>query len=89
MLGRALAVEWGQYGIRVNTISPGPILTRMVEQLLEEDAEINSSFMSATLLGRLGVPEDVQGATLYLLSENSQYVTGTDLKLDGGMCASV
>ena len=87
-LCRALAAEWGKYGIRINSLSPGPIMTNMVAALLEETDAIKESFMASTMLGRLGVPDDLQASAVYFLSEKSAYVTGADLKLDGGACAT-
>lgn len=63
-------------------------MTNMVSALLEESDAIRDSFMASSMLGRLGVPDDVGAAAVYFLSEKSAYVTGADLKLDGGACAT-
>jgi len=87
-MSRSLAVEWGQYGIRVNTLSPGYIRTAMTDQLLAEKPEIEKLWMAGALLGRLGVPEDFKSPVIYLLTDSSSFMTGADLRVDGGHCAS-
>ncbi|MFD2421115.1 SDR family NAD(P)-dependent oxidoreductase [Amycolatopsis pigmentata] len=78
---RGLAVELGDRGIRVNAISPGHIRTR------PEDADAEA-FQAAgaakTALRRVGQPEEVAAATLFLASDDSSYITGTELIVDGG-----
>ncbi|KAI9730688.1 MAG: hypothetical protein M1834_005656 [Cirrosporium novae-zelandiae] len=85
---RSVAQEWGQYGIRVNTLSPGYIRTAMTDQLLEEKPEVEKTWMAGALLGRLGAPEDFKGPTVFLLGDGSAWMTGADLRVDGGHCAS-
>ncbi|KAG6009292.1 hypothetical protein E4U21_002896 [Claviceps maximensis] len=85
---RSLAQEWGQYGIRVNTISPGYIRTPMTEQLLAESPEMEQKWRGGALLGRFGVPEDLKLPAVFLLSEGAAYMHGADLRVDGGQCAS-
>ncbi|KAG8673196.1 hypothetical protein FPOAC1_006503 [Fusarium poae] len=85
---RSVAQEWGQYGIRVNTLSPGYIRTAMTDQLLQENPEVEKTWMAGALLGRLGAPEDFKAPAVFLLSEGASFVTGTDLRVDGGHCAS-
>jgi NAD(P)-dependent dehydrogenase (short-subunit alcohol dehydrogenase family) len=87
-MSRSLAVEWGQYGIRVNTLSPGYIRTAMTDQLLAEKPEIETLWMAGALLGRLGAPEDFKAPAIYMLSDGSSFMTGADLRVDGGHCAS-
>jgi len=85
---RSLAAEWGQYGIRVNTLSPGYIRTAMTDQLLQEKPEIEQQWMAGAMLGRLGAPEDFKAPTVFLLADGSSWMTGADLRVDGGHCAS-
>ncbi|CAK7244566.1 MAG: hypothetical protein STHCBS139747_006110 [Sporothrix thermara] len=85
---RSVAQEWGQYGIRVNTLSPGYIRTAMTDMLLEADPALNETWMRGALLGRLGVPDDFKAVSVFLLSEGSSFVTGADFRVDGGHCAS-
>ncbi|OQE14946.1 hypothetical protein PENSTE_c031G08628 [Penicillium steckii] len=89
MMAKSFAYEWGKYGIRVNSLSPGPIMTNMVSELLDKNTNLKSLFMSGAVLGRLGVVQDVQGAAVFLLSDTSGYITGADVKLDGGATTSV
>ena len=60
----------------------------MTNALLETEPEVKEKFMAGALLGRLGTPEDFQGPTVFLLSDSSSFVTGTDLRVDGGHCAA-
>ncbi|EAU39436.1 conserved hypothetical protein [Aspergillus terreus NIH2624] len=85
---RSVAQEWGQYGIRVNTLSAGYIRTAMTDALLKEKPEVEQTWMRGALLGRLGVPEDFKAPTVYMLADGSGFMTGTDLRVDGGHCAS-
>ncbi len=83
-LTRALAVEWGPYGIRVNAICPGFFPSKMASELLET---IEASVIERTPLGRLGGDTDLQGAAVYLASEASRHVTGQYIAVDGGASA--
>ncbi|KAI0429250.1 D-arabinitol 2-dehydrogenase [Xylaria sp. FL1042] len=85
---RSLAQEWGQYGIRINTLSPGYIRTAMTDELLAVAPEIEKIWMEGALLGRLGAPEDFKAPAIFLLSAGSSFMTGADLRVDGGHCAS-
>ncbi|KAG6038243.1 hypothetical protein E4U41_004389 [Claviceps citrina] len=85
---RSLAQEWGQYGIRVNTISPGYIRTPMMERLLIDSPEVEQKWRAGALLGRFGVPEDLKSPAVFLLSEGAAFMHGADLRVDGGHCAS-
>ncbi|KAF2807373.1 NAD(P)-binding protein [Mytilinidion resinicola] len=84
---RSVAQEWGQYGIRVNTISPGYIRTAMTDELLKAEPEVEKIWMAGALLGRLGAPEDFKAPAVFLLSEGSAFMTEADLRVDGGHCA--
>jgi NAD(P)-dependent dehydrogenase (short-subunit alcohol dehydrogenase family) len=75
-LGRNLASEWGQYGIRVNTISPGYIVTAMVEALFEKFPERKTEWPKQNMLGRLSKPEEYRGAAAFLISDASSFMTG-------------
>ncbi|KAF7182131.1 hypothetical protein CNMCM7691_001519 [Aspergillus felis] len=86
-LGRNLAMEWGQYGIRVNTISPGYIVTKMVEDLFIQFPERREEWPKHNMLGRLSSPNEYRGAAVFLLSDASSFMTGSDLRIDGGHCA--
>lgn len=86
-LARNLASEWGQYGIRVNTISPGYIVTAMVEELFKQYPERRTEWPTQNMLGRLSDPREYRGAAVFLLSDASSFMTGADLKIDGGHTA--
>lgn len=81
---RALAVECAPYGIRVNCIAPGFIKTRMSSEALESDPERKHRVLARTPMARLGEPSDVAHAALFLASEQSQFITGVVLSVDGG-----
>jgi NAD(P)-dependent dehydrogenase (short-subunit alcohol dehydrogenase family) len=84
MLTKSLAVEWAPHGIRVNSISPGYIKTEMT---LAGMSHFFPAWESLTPMGRLGEPEELRGAVLFLASDASSYVTGHDLVIDGGYTA--
>ncbi|KAK7914631.1 D-arabinitol 2-dehydrogenase [Apiospora marii] len=86
-LGRNLASEWGQHGIRVNTISPGYIVTDMVKALFEKFPEREVEWPKQNMLNKLSKPEDYRGAAVFLLSDASRFMTGADLRIDGGHAA--
>lgn len=83
-LTRALAVEWGPYGIRVNAICPGFFPSKMTGVLLET---IEAQVIERTPLGRLGGDTDLMGAAVYLASDASRHVTGQYIAVDGGASA--
>ena len=89
---RSLAIDLGKYGIRVNCISPGPTRTPMTasiggvpEDKVEELADVSMECMRGRMpLGRLGMPEDVANAAVFLASDLAAQITGVDLAVDGG-----
>ncbi|KAK5092614.1 hypothetical protein LTR70_001997 [Exophiala xenobiotica] len=89
-LARSLAGEWGsRVGtqlIRVNTVSPGYIRTRQTAETLAEPG-MDELWSEGNMLGRLSFADEYRGAVQYLLSDASSFVTGTDLRVDGGHTA--
>ncbi|KFY40052.1 hypothetical protein V494_03686 [Pseudogymnoascus sp. VKM F-4513 (FW-928)] len=83
-LARNLASEWGVHNIRVNSLSPGYIVTQMVTELFESFPERETDWPSQNMLGRLSSPEEYRGAAVFLLSDASSFMTGSDLRMDGG-----
>ena len=79
---QALAKELGPSGVRVNCIAPGVIHTQMNGNLTQEDRQI---LADETPLCRLGTPEEVAGAALFLSQEDASFITGQVLAVDGGI----
>jgi 2-dehydro-3-deoxy-D-gluconate 5-dehydrogenase len=84
-LSKALATEWCKYGINVNCISPGYMLTALTENFLVGD--LLEHFLKGIPKGRIGQPEDMAGAAVFLASESSEYIIGQNLVIDGGYIA--
>lgn len=82
MLTKSLAVEWAQYGVRVNSISPGYIGTELVKTNPTLIPLINT-WNEMAPMHRLGEPEELQTVTLYLASDASSFTTGSDVVIDG------
>jgi len=86
MLTKAIAVEYGQYNIRCNCVAPSTIRSPLLEPYLQDEGAkkvLESSFP----LKRIGEPEDVANAILFLCSDKSKWITGTVMKVDGGISA--
>jgi NAD(P)-dependent dehydrogenase (short-subunit alcohol dehydrogenase family) len=85
---RSWAMEWKDRGIRVNTLSPGAIDTPIIDgqfKTREEADGARAFFSTITPLGRIGRPEEIASAILFLASDDSSYSTGIDLVADGGI----
>ncbi len=83
---RSIAVEYGSSGIRSNSICPGLIATDMTADLMK-DADLMKEWSKEYPIGRFGKPEDVANACLYLASDESSFITGITLPVDGGFTA--
>ena len=89
-LTRVLAADHAKANIRVNALCPGPISTELLHELIgasSDPAGLRKTYEERTLLGRLGRPEEVASACAYLASDDSSYMTGATLVLDGGWTA--
>jgi len=84
MLSRQLAVEWGGFGVRSNCIAPGMMLTPLTAGLYQ-DPLVKQTREAFTAVGRIGAPEDIANAALFLLSERSGYISGAEIMVDGGL----
>jgi NAD(P)-dependent dehydrogenase (short-subunit alcohol dehydrogenase family) len=83
MLGKALAKDWGKYGIRVNNLGPGYIKTDMTGKTYS-NKKLKMERAKHTMLGRWGEKDDLVGPCIFLASDASKYMTGQDVYVDGG-----
>ena len=83
MLSRQLAVEWGPHGIRSNAVHPGMILTPMSQSFYDQPG-VTERRSQAVPVGRIGLPEDIAQAVVFLASDRAAYITGQELTVDGG-----
>lgn len=85
-LTKTMALDYGSYGIRVNSISPGYIKTKMTEKSFIDEKAYQER-LNRMILNRWGEPKDLLGPCQFLLSSASSYITGTDIAVDGGWMA--
>ena len=88
-MSRQMAVEFGPHNVRVNSISPGTINTPMnVEVIAELGEHVARAWVKMHPIGRIGLPEEVAEAAVYLASDAAGFTTGIDLRVDGGLTAA-
>jgi len=86
-LTKVLAIEWADRKIRVNAIAPGYVRTELVEDVINKGAISLDAILRRTPQGRIGEVEDIAGLAVYMASEESAYMTGSIVNIDGGWLA--
>jgi dehydrogenase/reductase SDR family member 4 len=81
---KIMAEEWARYNIRVNAIAPGHIHTRLGDSIFQAMPEYKKVFLERVPMRRIGDPNEIVGAMIYLASDAASYVTGTNIVVDGG-----
>ena len=84
---KATAVQYAQEDIRANSIHPGPIETTMIQEVWQGMESNREESLARTPLGRIGTPDDIAYGALFLASDESSYMTGSELVIDGGSTA--
>lgn len=88
-LSRNVAKEFARQGIRINTILPGPVMTGLTPKEVQDNPELQQQMAdNVAILGRLGVPDDIAYAAVYLGSDESSWMTANQMVIDGGVCIS-
>lgn len=86
-LTRSAALEYATQGIRVNAVCPGVIHTEMIDRITREDPAVEQHFVDLEPVGRMGTPEEIAEAAVWLCSKAASFVTGHALAVDGGFLA--
>lgn len=86
-LTRAVAMRYGRHGIRANAIAPGTIRTPIWQERVDRDPRVFERLVKWYPLGRVGEPEDVAKAAMFLASEDADWISGSVLRVDGGLLA--
>jgi len=87
LITKALALEWAPHGIRVNALGPALVITPGTRHIAE-NPELAAKYAAAIPLGRIGMPEDMAGAVIYLVSDAAGFVSGQTIYVDGGLTAA-
>ncbi|KIY42942.1 NAD(P)-binding protein [Fistulina hepatica ATCC 64428] len=90
-MAASLGVEWAKRGLSFDPVafasnSPGYMLTKLTKTILDHDQELKKTWESLTPMGRMGDPEDLDGVVVFLASDASRFMTGTEIRVDGGYC---
>jgi A-factor type gamma-butyrolactone 1'-reductase (1S-forming) len=88
-LTRTAAINYGRDGIRVNAVCPGFIRNKTWEDRFASDPDLESTLANRIPMGHLGTDDDVADAVIWLLSDSSKYVTGTNIMVDGGITENI
>ena len=86
-LTKTAALEYAQTGIRINVVCPGPVQTPLVDKIIERQPEIVDAIIQREPIGRMGQPEEIAGAVVWLCSSEASFVIGATLAVDGGYVA--
>jgi meso-butanediol dehydrogenase/(S,S)-butanediol dehydrogenase/diacetyl reductase len=86
-LTQSIAVRYGRYGVRCNAVAPGSIATPAWRERIEREPDVLERLVKWYPLGRVGTPDDVASAALFLASDDAAWITGTVLRVDGGLLA--
>jgi len=86
-LTRTAALEYGAKGVRINAVCPGPIRTPMLEKIMESNSRMEQAAINAVPVKRLGEPQDIAEAAVWLCTSRADFVNGHALVVDGGMTA--
>jgi NAD(P)-dependent dehydrogenase (short-subunit alcohol dehydrogenase family) len=86
-LTRAAALEYASEEIRINAVCPGVIRTAMIDRLIKADPDMESRLVAGEPMGRVGKPEEIAAAVMWLCSDSASFVTGQALAVDGGWVA--
>jgi NAD(P)-dependent dehydrogenase (short-subunit alcohol dehydrogenase family) len=84
MLSKVLAIEWAKKNIRVNAIAPGYFRTELVQGVIDKGMLPLGAIQKRTPLGRIGEVQDLLGLAVYLASDESSFMTGSVINIDGG-----
>ncbi len=87
LMTKALALEWAPSGIRVNALGPALVITPGTKHIAD-DPKLAAKYASAVPMGRIGLPEDMVGAVVYLVSDAASFVSGQTIYVDGGLTAA-
>ncbi len=88
MMSRQLAIEWGPYGVRSNVVCPGMVRTPLSEVFYQTPGVLERR-RSVVPLRRIGAPEDISDAVLFLASDRAGYITGAEIVVDGGFTRTI